>query len=165
MAAVTDILRHFSGNLGQDPYKVTDTQEHDLGDCLYGERGAVWTYVKFGTAGATGQGYAVTIDADYEAIMVDKAKALLGNKIAFSMAAATAGQYGWVQCGGIAAIFVIASTTANTQLHTNATDGILDDAGTTTEKVIEGAVLTEDRAATNGLAVARLIEPKVGATL
>jgi len=136
-----------------------------LGQLSEGSDGSEWVYVLFGVGGVTALGYVVVIDEDFGAVMMSNSVGGLGDKIAVAPAAASAGDYGWVQVYGTCdAIQVSASAAANVPLASTVTAGQLDDAVATPTKNITGLVLTTARGGTAGTAPGTLNYPVVGTT-
>lgn len=114
------------------PYK-SDQPGIAVGTQVTGTRATEWVYVLVGTGGITGLGYAVVIDPTNTAVMTSAAGGtmVIGNRIGIAPAAASAGDYIWVQVyGPVDAMRAAAAAAANTQLLATATAGALDDAGT-----------------------------------
>ncbi len=112
------------------------------GTIMFGSDGTAFLYVSFGTGGSTGLGYACTWDADYEAVMLTTSNDNLGVPVGVAQAAATAGQYGWLQVLGYGQAFGVASALANGRLAATATGGIIDDAGSVGTFYLQGLVFT-----------------------
>lgn len=136
-----------------------------VGTIADGTDGSKWVYVLFGTGGVTGTGYVVVVDEAYGAVMMSNSVGALGDAIAVAPAAASAGDYGWVQrFGTVDAIQVSASAAANVPLASTTTDGQLDDAVANPTKNITGIVLTTARTSSAGSAPGYLNWPVVGTT-
>ena len=123
---------------------LTDGDGHALGNRL-SKAGKEYVFVQANGA-ITGDGYVVSIDEAYQAVMVDTDTAATvteGDSIGVAETAFADNDYGWVQIYGAAGVRTAASSAANTRLGPTATAGQVDDAGTTagTSKFIEGMVL------------------------
>jgi hypothetical protein len=140
------------------------TPAFSLGQVARGNTGDAYLYVKANTA-ITGAGYIVTVDASYGADMLSTSNDARGNLVGAACVAIPANSYGWVQTKGTTQVMVLASCAANVRLDTTATAGNLDDDGTAGSFSIEGLYLTTARAASAGLAPARLNDPFVSAVL
>ncbi len=146
------------------PYKA-DKPGFALGQQITATDSSVWTYVLYGTGGATGLGYVVTFDEDFLAVMMSNSVGGLGDRIAVAPAAASAGDYGWVQIYGTCdAIQVLASAAANVVLASTTTAGALDDSVANPTKNITGLVLTTARTSSQGNAPGELNYPVIGTT-
>lgn len=138
-----------------------------VGTFAIGSDGTQWVYVKFGTGGATLQGYVCVYDEDYLAVMMSNSVGALGDKVGIYPAtvAALANDYGWLQVYGTCdQIQVLASCAANVLITSTTTAGALDDAAGTGTKTISNMWLTTARAASQGNAPGTLNFPVVGAT-
>jgi hypothetical protein len=142
-----------------------DTAPYTLGQQVTAADNSVWTYIKYGTGGSTGLGYAIVFDEDFLGVMMSNDVGAAGDKIGIAPAAALIGNYGWVQVYGTCdAIHVLASAAANVPLASTTTAGALDDAVANPTKNITGIVLTTARAASEGNAPGVLNYPVVGTT-
>lgn len=112
------------------------------GTIMFGSDGSAFIYVSFGTGGSTGNGYVCTYDDTYEAVMVTSSNDALGAPVGVAQAAATSGQYGWLQVLGYTNIFGVASALANGRLATTATAGVVDDAGSVGTLYVQGMIFT-----------------------
>lgn len=121
----------------------------ELGTQVTATDGSVWVFVKYGTGGSTGLGYVCTFDEDFLAIMQSTSTGAIGDKIGVSPAAATIGQYGWLQVYGVCDdIRVFTSCNPNVALGSTTNAGELDD--TVTTHAISGIWLTTARGASQG---------------
>ena len=136
-----------------------------VGTLSDGSDGSKWVYVKYGTGGVTGIGYSVVFDEAFLAVMMSNSVGGLGDKIGIPTAAASSGDYGWVQVYGVcASIRVSASAAANVALASTTTAGELDDSVANPTKNITGIWLTTANGGSAGLAPGELNWPTVGST-
>lgn len=136
--------------VGASTSRLTTWAEFELGTVMWIGGGA-YVYVKYGTGGATGRGYVLTIDEDFKAVMLSTDNDADGDQVGVAGAAASANDYGWAQVYGKAPIRTAASALANTKLIPTATAGQLDD-GVAAGFVVAGAWLrtaTGEAAAVN----------------
>lgn len=146
------------------PYQ-NDFPPFAVGQVGTGTDGSHWVFVKFGTGGVTGIGYACVFDEDFLAVMMSNSVGALGDKIGIPQAAALINNYGWLQVYGTSDnVQVSALAAANVPLASTVTAGQLDDAVANPTKNISGLVLTTTRGATDGLAPAELNWPTVSTT-
>jgi hypothetical protein len=142
-----------------------DNPPFALGQQITASDNSVWVYIKYGTGGSTGLGYAIVFDEDFLGVMMSNSVGAIGDKIGIAPAAALINNYGWVQVYGTCdAIQVAASAAANVALASTTTAGVLDDAVANPTKNITGIVLTTARAASQGNAPGVLNYPVVGTT-
>lgn len=134
-----------------------------LGDRYVDHAGREFVFVTFGTGGATGAGYVVSIDANFSAVMTTNAVSLFGQQVGIAQAAAAAGEFGWVQIYGNAQVWTDVAVVA-VRMQTTTTAGQIDDASGAGTKQIPGLSLTAARVSTAGLAPAILAYPTIGAT-
>ena len=132
-----------------------------VGTLMFGSDGTAFVYVSFGTGGATGAGYVVNLNpATYEVVMTSTDNDLLGARVAVATAAASAGDYGWVQVLGPCQVFGVAAALANNRVAATATAGVVDDAGAAGTLYIQGLIFTTAvGAGGNALAAADLNWP------
>jgi hypothetical protein len=147
------------------PYTGGSLPSLPVGTKVIAVDGSEWLRVLYGTGGSTGPGYVVVINSAFTAVMMSNSVGAFGDKIGVAPVAASAGDYGWVQVYGTAAvgIQVNGAVTVNTALASTSTAGALDDATTTGTKNLPGIVLTT-AAAGAGNAPAELNWPTVGTT-
>ena len=124
--------------VGASPTRTTTWAEFTLGTIMWMDGGA-YTYVKFGSGGATGNGYVCTVDENFEAVMLTGSNDADGDQIGVAKTAAAATTYGWLQVYGRAGVMSEASALANAFLGATATAGQVDDA-TATGLYIDGIV-------------------------
>ena len=130
-------------------YPYTADIPFQLGQISQGTDGSQWIFVKYGTGGSTGLGYVCVYDEDFLAIMQSTSTGGIGDKIGVSPAAATIGQYGWLQVYGTCDdIRVFTSCNPNVALGSTANAGEIDD--TVTTHAIAGIWLTTARGASQG---------------
>lgn len=152
-----------SGSTGLYPY--TADVPFALGQVVTATDGSVWVFVKYGTGGSTGLGYVCVYDEDFLAVMMSNSVGGLGDKVGVSPAAATIGQYGWLQVYGTCDdIRVFTSCAANVALASTTNAGEIDDSVANPTKNITGIVLTTARGASQGNAPGELNWPVVGTT-
>lgn len=111
------------------------------GTIMIGSDGSAFIYVTFGTGGATGNGYVLTYDADFEAVMVTTSNDAFGAPVGVAQAAATADQLGWLQIYGYSNVFGVQSALANNPVAASGT-GLVDDAGAAGTLYIDGMIFT-----------------------
>ncbi len=130
-------------------YPYTADIPFNLGQISTATDGSQWIFVRYGTGGATGLGYVCVYDEDFLAVMASSSVGGIGDKVGVAPAAATIGQYGWLQVYGTCDdIRVFTSCAANTVLGTTANAGEIDD--TVATHNISGIVLTTARGASPG---------------
>jgi len=130
-------------------YPYTADIPFNLGQISQGTDGSQWIFVKYGTGGVTGLGYVCVYDEDFLAVMQSTSTGAIGDKIGVAPAAATIGQYGWLQVYGTCDdIRVFTSCAANVALGSTANAGEIDD--TITTKALAGIWLTTARGASQG---------------
>jgi hypothetical protein len=134
-----------------------------LGDRYVDHLGREYVYVQYGTGGATGAGYVVSINAANSAVMTTNSASLRGERVGVAMAAASANEFGWVQIYGAVDVWT-AIASANVAMATTTTAGEIDDASGTGTKQILGLVLTTAKTSAAGLAPGLLSYPTIGAT-
>ena len=93
--------------------------------------GSAWMFVKLGTGGVTGDGYVVTIDGDFEAVMLTTSNDAEGDQIGVAGGAGAADDYGWVQIFGPAGVRSEQDAAANSKLGATSDAGQVDDAAAT----------------------------------
>jgi len=114
-----------------------------LGDRIETSDGKVYVYVQASGA-ITGDGYVVSIDEAYQAVMVDTDTAATvaeGQAIGVAEAAFADDEYGWVQVYGACGVRTLANAAANVKVSATATAGVVDDGGSTGGNYIDGLVL------------------------
>lgn len=119
---------------GVNVTKATTTALFPLNTLAWMPGGKAYTYVLFGTGGATGDGYACSIDNAGTALMVDTDVAgsiLEGNRVGVPDAAFAAAEYGWLQVYGPCGVRSEQDALANKKLGPTADAGQLDDAAAT----------------------------------
>lgn len=106
--------------------------------------GKVYVFVQANGA-ITGDGYVVSIDEDFQAIMVDTDTAATvaeGLQVGVVECAFADNDYGWAQIYGPCGIRTEASALANAKLAPTGTGGQVDDAsGSAGDKYIQGLIL------------------------
>lgn len=136
-----------------------------LGTIVLASDGSQWVYVLFGSGGVTGLGYVVVVDEAFGAVMMSNSVGGLGDPIAVAPAAASSGDYGWVQRFGTCDdIRVTASCNPNVALASTTTAGQIDDSVANPTKNLTGIILTTVRGGTDGNAPGYLNWPVVGTT-
>jgi hypothetical protein len=129
------------------------------------EKGGEAVYLKASAAFA-GEGYVGVVAPDLTiapASLTTTATAF-GARVAVAQAPVGVNEYGWFVWKGESNVQVAASCAANVAINSTATAGQLDDDGTAGSEVIEGIVLQAARAASAGLALATIVDTRVGAT-
>ena len=134
-----------------------------LGDRYVDHLGREFVFVEYGTGGATGAGYVVSINEANLAVMATSTVSLFGQRVGTAQAVALVDQYGWVQIYGASNVQTGVAAVA-VQMATTATAGQVDDVVTTGTKDITGLSLTTAKADAAGLAPAWLNYPIVGET-
>lgn len=128
--------------------------------------GNVYTYVQ--ADGALGQYDCVVIDETGQAVVANltTTASAFGDKAGAVQVAFADDEYGWVLRAGVGEVNGLTSCAANVSIHSTATDGHLDDAGTSGAETIDGIVLTTAVGGGGADSVAaHLNYPTVGATL
>jgi hypothetical protein len=116
------------------------SQEMALGDKYCDPSGNVWVYVQANGA-ITGDGYVVSIDESFQAIMTDTDTAATvaeGQAVGVAGAAFADDEYGWVQIYGACGIRSEQDALANSKLGPTADGGQVDDAGATGSAFFDG---------------------------
>lgn len=111
-----------------------------LGDRLETYDGKVYVFVQANGA-ITGDGYVVSIDESYQAVMTDTDTAATvaeGQAVGVAEAAFADNDYGWVQIYGAAGIRSEQDAAANAKLGPTADAGQVDDAGSVGSKFFDG---------------------------
>lgn len=125
-------------------------------------------YVKVGTGGVTGIGYAmVVLLGDYtNSVMMSNSVGSLGDHVGVWMGngAAIAGDYGFVQMAGSNPGVQTGVALVSTALLSTSTAGQLDDANGTGTKNISGIFLTTAKTTSAGLAPCQMNWPQIGTT-
>lgn len=127
------------------PYTGGTLPNFPVGQLVKALNGSVWIRVLVGTGGVTGAGYVCTYNSAFTAVMMSNSVGAYNDKIGVPVAAASAGDYIWLQVYGTCdAIRVAASCVANVPLAstTSATPGVLDDAVANPTKNLPGIVIT-----------------------
>lgn len=148
-----------------DVFTATDIPQgkaFSLGDRFIDQAGNEYVFVEYGTGGATAN-FAVTIKADFSAVMTTSTLSLRGEQVGVAQNAASATDRGWAMIYGRTNIQSEVAV-ANAAMATTATAGTVDDAAGVGTKQILGLVLTTARASTAGLAPALLTYPVIGPT-
>lgn len=133
-----------------------------LGDRTADHLGNEYVWVVYGAGGATVD-FAVSINADYTAVMTTNSASFRGEQVGVAKGTALVGNYGWVQIYGRCNVQTDVAT-VNTLMHTTTTAGQIDDASGAGTKHIVGLVLSTARTGSAGLAPAILNYPTIGAT-
>lgn len=136
-----------------------------LGQTMDGTDGSKWVYVVLSTGGTTGQGYVVTFNSAFTAVMMSNSVGAFGDKIGVPCcSAALSGDYIWVQVYGIAPnVRFNAASVINTALASTTTAGAIDDAVGNPTKNLPGIVATATVTG-GGLFPCELNWPVVGTT-
>lgn len=162
------------GTIGISPAKVTESTavpEFRLGTVgVYDDPDdgtKAFLYVHAAEA-ITAAGYAVQVDGDCEAQMIDATSSAVGQgaRAGAAMAAIADNEYFWIQIYGKGSIRTLADAAVGTGLFSTATPGALDDAATTGLEPVFGIYLgtaTGGAAATN--ADAYFSYPVIGPTV
>ena len=134
-------------NIGFDVTNtVSDLDEgkgFGLGDRIRTDDGKEYLYVQANGA-ITGDGYVVSIDETYQAVMVDTDTAATvaeGQAVGVAETAFADDEYGWVQIYGPCGIRTEQDAAANGKLAATADAGQVDDAGAAGTNYIDGMVL------------------------
>lgn len=121
----------------------TEGKAFGLGDRVCTHDGKEFVYVQANGA-ITGDGYVVSIDENYQAVMVDTDTAATiaeGQICGVADAAFADDDYGWVQIYGACGIRTAASAEANSKLSATSTAGQVDVTGAAGDNYIDGMVL------------------------
>jgi hypothetical protein len=144
------------------------TALHALGSRYVDEDGREFIYLQADEA-VTGIGYAVVVENDWGAQMVDTTSTAdhRGALVAFPQLAITSGYFFWGQVFGevTGGIRVAASAAAGAQLNSTATGGVLDDDATAGAEVIDGVYISATDGGSGSALAGFLAYPKVGRTL
>lgn len=111
-----------------------------LGHRVSTDDGKVYVFVQANGA-ITGDGYVVSIDESYQAVMTDTDTAATvaeGQAVGVAETAFADNEYGWVQIYGAAGIRSEQDAAANAKLGPTADAGQVDDAGATGSAYFEG---------------------------
>lgn len=151
-----------ASRLGVDFGAASDSSQFTLGDKTFGSSDSQWVYVYM--SGAAAAGDCVSVSATGTAAAATIALAMTPTReVAFAQFAFTAGQYGWVCRGGLAASVGMSATTAavTTALYVGTTAGHLSTtAGSAT---VFGVQVTGSSAtATAWTATGTISWPRVG---
>lgn len=112
---------------------ATTNPTFELGTLMLGQGGKMYVYVQANGV-ITGDGYVVSMDAAFDATMVDTdvaATILQGKKVGVCECAFTDNQYGWAQVYGPCGIRSEQDALANAKLKGTADAGQVDDADAT----------------------------------
>jgi len=165
IAAIWSSTANAAGTYGEN---VQPYAPFDAGMIANSLNGGVSVYVKVGTGGVTGLGYAmVVLLGDYtNAVMMSNSVGSPGDKVGVWLGngAAVAGDYGWVQLFGSCPSVQTNVATVSTAMASTSTAGQIDDATGTGTKNISGLVLTTAKTTSAGLAPCQLNWPVVGTT-
>lgn len=144
------------------------TALHQLGSRYVDEDGREFVYLQADEA-ITGIGYAVVVEQDWGAQMVDTTSTAnhRGALVAFPQLAITNAYFFWGQVFGqvTGGIRVAASAAAGAQLNSTATGGVLDDDATAGAEVIDGVYISATDGGSGSALAGFLAYPKVGRTL
>lgn len=165
LTAVYAALANSAGTFGENvqPYPPVA-----VGTKVSLTNGGTAIYVKLGTGGVTGTGYALVAPLnDYTAaVMMSNSVGNLGDPVGFSLnsGAALVNDCVWMQTSGLcASVQVAASCVHNVVLASTATAGIIDDSVSTPTKNITGVVITTTVVGA-GSSPGELLDPRVGTT-
>jgi hypothetical protein len=127
--------------IGEKLTVPTTDQKAGLGDTFSTVDGKVFMYVR---ANAAVIAYAaVSIDENFDATELTHTLAQTGMPIGVNGASALAdNEYAYVQVEGPSRVAVVQNPAVDIALYTTATDGVLDDAVTTAQTLINGIMLT-----------------------
>lgn len=143
------------------------TALHQLGSRYVDEDGREFIYLQADEA-ITGAGYAVVVEQDWGAQMVDATSSDThgGALVAFPQLAITSGYFFWGQIFGqvTSGIRVAASAAAGAVLYSTATPGVLDDAATAGLEHIDGVYSSETDGGSGSAVSGFLCYPHVGLT-
>jgi hypothetical protein len=132
-----------------------------LGTLVSDHEGKVYMAVQLGTGGVTGAGYVVTIDQNFEAVMLTTALSAVGDQIGVALGAGADNDYGYVQVYGPASVRSEQDALANALLAGTTDAGQVDDAPAT-GLFIEGLAFRVATPAADGLnATAFLNWPRI----
>ena len=147
---------------------VAPSPPFDAGMIATALNGNIAVYVKVGTGGVTGIGYAmVVLLGDYtNSVMMSNSVGSLSDKVGVWLGngAAVAGDYGWVQLFGSNPGVQTGVAAVSTAMASTSTAGQIDDATGTGTKNISGLVLTTAKTSAAGLAPCQLNWPVIGST-
>ncbi|MBI1425786.1 MAG: hypothetical protein GC149_20360 [Gammaproteobacteria bacterium] len=139
---------------------------------LFGLGNVVWdrgkAYVAIQASGALGANDVVIIDEDGQAVVasVTTSASARGDRAGVVLVDFADNDYGFAQVFGPTEANGLTSCAANVPIHTTATDGHLDDAGTSGAEYVDGLVLTTAVGGGGADAVAAmLVFPTIGATI
>lgn len=161
LTAIWSATANAAGTLGENVQPYAPFASGTTIDMLNGGKAV---YVKFGTGGVTGIGYAVVMPSAgpyTAAVMMSNSVGAIGDKIGVFLGsgAALVNDYGWLQVYGLSAgLQTAASVAANTALTSGATAGQLTTGGT---HAIGNIFLTTAAGSGAGLTAAELNWPAV----
>jgi len=137
----------FTPSTSNYPYTGGTLPNFPVGQLVKALNGSVWIRVLVGTGGVTGAGYVCTYNSAFTAVMMSNSVGALGDKVGVPVAAASVGDYIWLQVYGTCdAIRVATLCAANAVLASTSSAGALDDATGTGTKNISGIVITTTNA-------------------
>lgn len=126
--------------IGANFDQASDTPLFELGTIMWGQGGKAYVYCQANGA-ITGDGYVVTMDEAFQAVMLTTSNDALGDKIGVVDVAFADDDYGWVQVYGPCGIRTEQDAAANGRLAATSDAGQVDDASTVGTLYIEGMVL------------------------
>ena len=150
--------------MGVDVTNTGTTSEYLLGTRYLDDSANEWLYVQAGVGGST-LNYAAFVDEAYSSVMITTTNGTYGGLVGVPAVTIAASSYGWVQVFGNTTVQAAATVSADVQLSTTATDGVLDDATTGGVKAVGGIKLNTANTGVAGAASCFLNHPYVGATL
>lgn len=150
--------------IGFDSTQTGTDAAFEVGTRNLDDDGNEWLYVLAGVGGLTAT-YAAFIDEAFGGVMITTTNGTFGGLVGVPSTTIAASSYGWVQVAGNTTVQAAATVSADVQLSTTATDGVLDDATTGGVKAINGMKLNTANSGVAGAASCFLNNPNVGATL
>lgn len=102
-----------------------------LGQLIWTDDGKAYRCVKLGSGGVTGDGYVVTIDDSFSAVMLTTSNDAEGDEIGVAEGAGVENDRGFVQVYGPAGIRTEQDALANSKLGATSDAGQVDDAAAT----------------------------------
>lgn len=132
--------------IGQNAIGANFDQAHDdarfeLGTMLWGQGGKCYVYCQAGTGGVTGDGYVVTIDEAFEAVMLTSSNDALGDKVGVAEVAVAEDQYFWAQVYGPCGVRTEQDALANNRMAATSDAGQVDDGGAAGTLYIHGMIV------------------------
>lgn len=166
--SLTDVYSALSNSAGSFGENVQPYPPIAVGTKILLSNGGTAIYVKLGTGGVTGTGYALVAPLnDYTAaVMMTSSVGNLGDPVGFSLnsGAGLVNDCVWMQTAGLCAAVQVATLCVhNVVLASTATAGIIDDSVAGGTKNITGVVITTSVVGA-GTSPGELLDPRVGTT-